>query len=333
MALVQIADVVVPEIFTPYMMVLTQEKSRLIQSGAAIVNGDLNTSLAGGGKTFNDPSWNDIPNDVDNVGDDVPANVAVPNKITSNQEIQVRLSRNQHWSAADLSAALAGSDPMQAIAQRVANYWTRRSQAAFVATMNGVFADNTANDAGDYTNDITGVFAAGVTDFSAEAVIDTALTAGDTLDSFTMLMVHSVVYAKMRKNNLIDFIRDSENGSQIARFGDLEVIVDDGLPVSANDYDSWLFGPGAIQLGIGTPKVPTEVTREALQGSGAGVEILSSRLEWVLHPAGHAYIGTAPDGGPSNAATANNLAAATSWNRVYPERKQIQIARLRTTEA
>ena len=199
--------------------------------------------------------------------------------------------------------------------------------------MTGVFADNVAGDGGDYTNDITGVFAAGVTDFSAEALIDAVATAGDSLEDFSMLMVHSVVYAKMRKNNLIDFIRDSDNDTRIARFGDLEVIIDDGMPVATQDYDSWIFGPGALQVGVGTPKVPTEVTREALQGLGAGTEVLSSRSEWILHPAGHAYVGTAPNGGPDNTAGANNLAAAGSWNRVFPERKQIKIARLRTTEA
>lgn len=332
MALVQISDVVVPEVFTPYVQLTTEEKSRLIQSGAAVRNGQFDASLAGGGLTFNDPSWNDLANDADNVGDDSET-PAVPNKLTSNTETQVRLSRNQHWKTADLSAALAGSDPSTAIANKVAGYWARRLQAAFVATMTGVFADNTANDAGDYTNDITGAFSAGVTDFSAEALIDAVATAGDSLEDFSMLMVHSIVYAKMRKNNLIDFIRDSDNDTRIARFGDLEVIVDDGLPVSTQDYDSWIFGPGAIQVGTGTPKVPTEVTREALEGAGAGTEVLSSRIESIMHPAGHAYIGTAANGGPSNAATANNLAAAASWDRVYPERKQIKIARLRTTEA
>lgn len=332
MALVQIADVVVPEVFTPYVQLTTEEKSRLIQSGAAVRNGQFDASLAGGGLTFNDPSWNDLANDVDNVGDDSETD-ATPNKLTSNQEVQVRLSRNQHWKTADLSAALAGSDPSTAIANKVAGYWARRLQAAFVATLTGVFADNTATDSGDYTNDITGAFSAGVTDFSAEALIDAVATAGDSLEDFSMLMVHSIVYAKMRKNNLIDFIRDSDNDTRIARFGDLEVIVDDGLPVSTQDYDSWIFGPGAIQIGTGTPKVPTEVTREALQGVGAGTEVLSSRIESIMHPAGHAYVGTAANGGPSNAATANNLAAAGSWDRVYPERKQIKIARLRTTEA
>jgi len=332
MALVQIADVVVPEIFTPYVQLTTEQKSRLIQSGAAVRNGQMDESLAGGGLTFNDPSWNDLADDADNVGDDSET-PATPFKLTSNQEVQVRLSRNQNWKTADLSAALAGSDPSTAIGNKVAGYWARRLQAIFVATMTGVFADNTANDAGDYTNDITGAFTAGVTDFSAEALIDAVATAGDSLEDFTMLMVHSVVYAKMRKNNLIDFIRDSDNDTRIARFGDLEVIIDDGMPVATQDYDSWIFGPGAIQVGTGTPKVPTEVDRIPLQGNGAGTETLTSRIESIMHPAGHAYIGTAANGGPSNAATANNLAAAGSWNRVFPERKQIKIARLRTTEA
>jgi hypothetical protein len=341
MAEVRISDVVVPEIFTPYMQRLTEEKSRIIQSGAAVRNGAYDAALAGGGRTFNEPAWNDLDSSdatgAENVGSDDPAVTATPQNLGSHRDIQVRLSRNNHWKTMDLSQALAGSDPMAAIAGRVAAYWVRRSQRAMVESMNGLFADNDAaptggdtHTIGDLTNDITGVFSAGVTDFSAEALIDTAVTAGDSLEDFTLLMVHSIVYAKMRKNNLIDFFRDSDNDTRIARFGDLEVIVDDGMPVTANDYDSWLFGPGAVQIGMGTPRVPTEVDREPLQGNGAGAEQLSSRLEWIIHPAGHAFIGTpASDGGPTN----TELAAATSWSRRTPERKQVKIARLRTTEA
>lgn len=332
MALVQIADVVVPEIFAPYVQLTTEQKSRLIQSGAAVRNGQFDASLAGGGLTFNDPSWNDLADDADNVGDDSET-PATPFKLTSNQEIQVRLSRNQSWKTADLSAALAGSDPSTAIANKVAGYWARRMQAMFVATMTGVFLDNDTNYSEDYTNDITGAFSAGVTDFSAEALIDAVATAGDSLEDFSMLMVHSIVYAKMRKNNLIDFIRDSDNDTRIARFGDLEVIVDDGMPVTSQDYDSWIFGPGAVQIGTGTPKVPVETDRLPLQGNGAGTETLTSRIETIIHPAGHAYTGTAPNGGPDNTASLHMLAAVASWDRVYPERKQIKIARLKTTEA
>jgi hypothetical protein len=83
---------------------------------------------------------------------------------------------------------------------------------------------------------------------------------------------------------------------------------------------------------MGSPKVPTEVWRDPAAGNGSGQEVLHSRIELCLHPVGHAYVGTPANGGPSNAATTNNLAHQDSWKRVFPERKQIKIARLKTRE-
>ncbi|HVJ14519.1 MAG TPA: hypothetical protein VM686_03725, partial [Polyangiaceae bacterium] len=233
-----------------------------------------------------------------------------------------------------------GADPMGSIAQRVAAYWARRQQAAFVATITGVFADNAAAPAGsehtqnDMTVDISGGgFVDGVTNFSAEAFIDAAVTMGDSMEDLTMVMVHSVVYSRMQKNNLIDFIPDSEGRITIPTFLGRQVIVDDGMPKTGSVYDSWLFGAGAVRLGVGSPAVPTEVQRIAGAGNGGGQEVLYNRVEWALHPVGLKYAGTSPNGGPTNAATSNNLAAAGSWMRVYPERKQIKIARLITREA
>ena len=83
---------------------------------------------------------------------------------------------------------------------------------------------------------------------------------------------------------------------------------------------------------MGSPKVPTEVDRKPAAGNGGGQDILFNRTEWIIHPVGHAYAGTPPNGGPSNASTTNNLAHADSWKRVFSERKQIRIARLITRE-
>ncbi len=337
----QIADVVVPEIFTPYVQQLTEDKARIIQSGIAARDPAIDELLAGGGLTFNVPSFRDLDNDTDRVStdtsvDDFAGGTArpVPLKTQTDQEIAVRLSRNNSWSSADLAATLAGSDPMDSIVSRVAFYWTRRLQAAFVATMNGVIADNTANDAGDYTNDVSGgSYVAGVTDFSAEAFIDAAVTMGDSMEDLTGVVVHSVVFSRMQKNNLIDFIPDARGEIQIPTFLGREVVIDDNMPVTSNVYDTWIFGSGAIRIGVGSPKVPTAVEREEGGGNGGGQEILYSRQLWALHPAGHAYTGTSPDGGPGNSAGSNDLANAGSWNRVFPERKQIKFARLVTREA
>jgi hypothetical protein len=262
--LTQVADIVVPAIFTPYVQQLTEEKARLVQSGALARDALMDQMLAGGGLTFNMPSFRDLDNDADNVSTDDVADIIVasfsggtpnprldstPLKIETDTEIAVRLSRNNSWSSADLAAALAGADPLDAIASRVAFYWTRRLQAIFIATWNGVIADNVANDTGDYQNDISGGgFIDGVTNFSAEAFLDAAVTMGDSMEDLTLVMVHSVVFNRMQKNNLIDFIPDARGEIQIPTFLGREVIVDDGLPNATSIHDTWLFGSGATRL-------------------------------------------------------------------------------------
>jgi len=361
----QVDDVVVPELFTPYVQQLTEEKARLIQSGAMARNALMDSLLAGGGLTFNVPSWIDIDADADNVStDDIADRIAAtiagawpgtgldsqPEDVNSAQEIAVRLSRNNSWNSADLAAALAGDDPMNSIASRVAYYWARRLQKAFIATWQGVSKDNGASDSGDYANDISGglggAFVDGVTNFSAEAYLDAKVTMGDSMEDLAMVMVHSTVYNRMQKNNLIDFIPDARGEVQIPVFLGSEVIVDDGMPSGtstvlddgtagdAGTFETWLFGAGATQLGVSTPKVATEVERQASSGNGGGSETLHSRAEWSIHPVGHAFSASSPaNGGPSNAATTNNLNIATSWDRVFGERKQVKFARLITREA
>lgn len=346
MAIVQIADVIVPEVFTPYVQQMTTDKSALVASGAMVVDPLLNNLLLGGGLTFNIPSWKDIStSDADSVSSD-----AVPGgsdgtalDIGTSKEIAVRLSRNVEFQAANLAASLAGSDPMESIANRVAAWRERRLQAAFVATMTGVFADNAAAPAGtehttgDMTNDISGSsFTDGVTNFSAEEFINAKLTMGDSLEKLTLVMVHSVVYGRMLKNNLIDFIPDSEGKPTIAVFMGARVIVDDTMPRSSNVYNTWLFGEGAVRLGQGVPQTgpATEVYRYPKAGNGGGADSLHNRWEWIIHPTGVKFaVGSPASGGPSNASSSGNLAHVDSWVRVYPERKQIPIARLITREA
>ncbi len=337
----QISDVVTPEIFTPYVQQLTEEKSRLVQSGVLARSLMLDAELAGGGLVFNAPSWRDLDNDADRVSTDTahsdyggPASPN-PQKIGTSLEKAVRLSRNQSWSDADLTSALAGDDPMEAIASRVAEYRARRLQAAFVATINGVLADNAAaptgtdtHEAGDLTNDQS------ASPFSPERFIDTAVLLGDSAEDVSIVFMHSVIYASAQKQNLIDFIPDARGEIMIPTYLGRQVVVDDGMPVtqpvSENVYDTWLFGAGAVQLGVGSPRVPTAIQRHEDAGNGGGQSVLHNRWEWCIHPVGHAFIATPPDGGPANGTGAGELANAASWSRVFPERKQIKFARLQS---
>lgn len=359
----QIADVIVPAVFTPYTQQLTMEKTAIVQSGIAARDDFLDNLLAGGGLTFTVPSWQDIGDPAENVSSDNPVTTSTPNITQASAEVAVRLSRNASWSTMRLATALAGADPMQSIASRVSDYWVRRLQRAFVAVCQGIFANNALADptlgrsgqlginAGygkqnDLTHDISGSsFTAGVTNFSAAAFIDTATLLGDAAEDVTAVFMHSIVYSTAQKNNLIDFIPDAEGHVNIPTFLGRRVIVDDGMPNPAGDssagaqtaagiYHTWLVGPAAFRLGVGTPIVPTEIFRYPDQGNGAGSDVLYNRVEWCIHPVGHAYVGSpSSQGGPTNAATAGNLAYQTSWVRVFPERKQIKLARLITRES
>ena len=339
MAAVQLTDVIVPEIFTPYTQLMTEQKSALIRSGAVVMDAELSSFLQGAGTTFNKPFFNDLSDVAQNISNDNPADFSSPQGINTGSEIQVRLSRNQSWSSMDLVSQLIAKDPMDAIANRVSDYWVRRYQDIFVATMKGVFADNDAAPAAsehvqfDLTHDISGSsFGNGVTTFSAESFVDATLTMGDRMGYLSMIMVHSIVYARMQKNDMIDYIQDSVTGDSIPTFRGRTVVVDDGVPHTGGVFESWLFGQGAVVMGAGSPKVPTEAIRVPSAGNGGGQETLHNRVELAMHPVGHQFAATYTTGGPTNAATSGNLAHAASWKRVFGERKMIRIARLKTRE-
>lgn len=352
----QLQDVIIPEVFTPYTYLRTEEKSRLIQSGMLTRSPELDAALAGAGLTFKMPGFNDLDNDAERISTDdsvpfagpygsdgatvtLPAGQAFPpnpRKITTFTHTAVRLSRNNSWSSMDLVATLAGVDPMNVIGDRVADYWARRLQAAFVAMWRGVCRNNDASYGGDYTMDVSGsAFVDGVTNFSAAAFLDAAQTMGDSQNYLTGMMVHSVIYNRMQKNNLIDFIPDSEGRVNIPVFLGHQVVIDDGMPRNGNVYETWLFGEGASVMGRGSAKVPTEVDRKPGGGNGGGQDVLYSRVEWSLHPVGHGFVGiNIPEGGPANTGTAGpDLDEATSWGRAFRERKMIKFARLITREA
>lgn len=338
--LTRIADIVVPEVFAGYVQTLTQEKSRLVQSGALVVDERLSANLVGGGLTFNEPFYHDLLSTDGDHGENISTDkgpASTPDNIQAATEIQIRMSRNKSWGSADLTAALAGNDPMNAIANRVADWRVRRLQSAWLATMKGVFTTNDAAPAGGSTHvakDLTLDISAGsgaAAKFSASAFISATGLMGDSMGQLTMVMMHSIVYQQLQRLNLIDFIPDARGEVNIAYYQGREVIVDDGMPFNSTTgvFETFLIGAGATALGVGSPKVPVAVKRNEEMNNGAGEEILFNRWEWIIHPVGHAWKGSAASkGGPTNL----ELAAAGSFNRVFRERKQIRIARLITKE-
>lgn len=317
MAKTLISDVIVPEVFNPYVVNRTTELSALYQSGIIATNPELQKLAAGGGRTINMPFWNDLDGD-DEVLSDTEA--LTPAKINAGQDVAVKLFRGKAWATNDLASALAGSDPMAAIGDLAANYWTRRMQATTIAVLNGVFASTSMSG-----NQID--FTEGGTNTEAKAdgknIIEGSQLLGDAQGGLTAIVVHSRVYSNLKIMRLLDYHIDPATNTEFATFDGKRVIVDDGVPVSGGAYTSYLFGTGAIGYADGTPSdEQTEMDRDSL----AGDDILINRKHMILHPRGVAFKSAQVAGSsPSNA----ELSLADNWNRVY-NKKQIRIVKMIT---
>ena len=310
MAGTTLTDVIVPELFTPYVTRRTMELSALFQSGIVTNNAEFDRLASEAAPIHNMPFFEDLTGDSEAVieGQDLTAN-----KIASNKDVSVTIRRAMMWSATDLSAALAGSDPMAAIGDLVAGFWARDMQKELINLLTGVFSASTMTN---HVLDVSAEEGAGA-NISASVFIDALQKLGDAQGNLTAVAMHSATKSYLKKQNLITTERDSTS-VEFEAYQGRRVIVDDGCPVSGDVYTTYLFGQGAIALGNGNPVgfVATEVDRDKKKGSG--VDYLINRRTFILHPRGIAYQKASQTN--VETPTREELAKATNWKRVYEDK-------------
>lgn len=321
-------DVIVPELFTPYVLNRTMELSALFNSGIVSNNAEFDALASQASPLVTMPFFEDLTGESEQVieGEDL-----TDNKITSNKDVATVIRRAKMWSSTDLAAALAGADPMKAIGDLVAQFWARDMQKELVAILNGVFGTipevkepQKAAETRLASNllDITGSSGAAA-NWSGSAFIDAEQKLGDAKAQLTGICMHSATEAYLKKQNLIETVQPS-NDVAFGTYQGKRVIIDDGCPYDSKtkSYTTYLFGNGAVALGNGNPVgfVPTETDRAKRKGSG--VDYLINRRTTILHPRGVAFTNAnvAKTEGPSRV----ELADPTNWNPVY-EPKQIRI--------
>lgn len=342
MASTQLADVIIPVVYMSYSAVDGPELTAFFQSGVAVRNAALDNAFTAGGTVAHMPFWKDLDATVEpNYTTDNPADVAVPNKVVAAEMIARVANMNQGYSAADLVAELAGSNPMQRIRNRFGTYWSRQFQRRLIKLCVGVYAHNLATDNGDMISNIAtedANNATAVNIFSRVAFTTAVFTLGDHFGRIAAIAVHSVVFKRMVDNDDIQFRPPSTPDPNLPLEAQAQpfylgkrVIVDDGLPVVAGavsgfKYTSILFGEGFIGFGENLPLNPVESYRRPDQGNGGGIEQLWERKSWVLHPFGHVFTSAAVAG---QSPTFADMANAANWSRVI-ERKNVPVAYLVT---
>lgn len=311
----RIADVIVPEVFNPYVIQRTAELSALSQAGIISNNPELDRLAGTGGRLINMPYWNDLSGADEVLTDD---GALTPGKITAGQDVAALFMRGKAWSVNDLAKALSGDDPMAAIGDLVAAYWARRRQTLLFSILKGVFASESM--AGNLHDISTATSNSGADALiSGATFLDAAQKMGDAKEKLTAVGMHSAVATYLAKKDLIEFRPDSEGKPTLKYFLGKRVIEDDGCPYNSNTSVcvTYLFGEGAIGLGNGAAPVPTETDRDSL----AGDDILINRQHFLLHPRGVKWTDTNVVGSsPTNA----EAEIAANWTRVY-ENKNIRI--------
>jgi hypothetical protein len=292
------------------------ELSALFTSGIVAHSADFDRLASEAAPLHNMPFFEDLSGDSENVVEGASLTAA---KITSKVDVSTTIRRPKMWSATDLSAALAGKDPMAAIGSLVARYWARDMQKELINTLNGVFGSytdtnsNTVTPLADHILDISGE-TGNAAKISASAFIDACQLLGDAQGELTAVVMHSATKAYLKKQNLIQTERDSTS-VEFDTYQGRRVIVDDGCPVANGVYTTYLFGNGAVAYGNGSPVrfVPTELDRDKKLGSG--VDYLINRKAFILHPRGIKFTNLVR----ANAETVSRaeLANAKNWERVY----------------
>lgn len=326
-----LSDIIVPELFNPYVINKTMELSALVESGIVANDAEFDRLASQAAQTVNLPFYTDLSGESESVieGSDLSAD-----KIATKKDVAVILRRAKMWSATDLSAALSGKDPMEAIASLVASFWSRDMQKELIAVLKGIFGTYTP-DGGSATTklsdnilDISSKSGANAK-WSGAAFIDAQQLLGDAKSQLTAVAMHSAVEAALRKQDLIE-TQTPSNAMPFDTYMGKRIIIDDGCPFTGTGdnrvFSTYLFGDGAIALGNGSPTgfVATEADRDKKKGSG--VDYLINRKTYILHPRGVKF--TAADVTNSESPTRVELANAENWEPVY-DTKQIRIVEFR----
>ena len=154
MATTQLADVIVPKVFTPYTMEMSISTNALIQRNIITIDPRLSALLDGGGQTINIPFSKSLARGASKVGTSDPADLITATKLSTDEMIGARSFRTEAWSNAELAGLLAGINPSDLVGNDIAEYWNFNYQQVLLSQLAGVFADNVANDGGDMVTDI-----------------------------------------------------------------------------------------------------------------------------------------------------------------------------------
>lgn len=332
-----IDELFLPEAWYATLIQLTGIKSRLFQSGAVYRSAEIDAQITGAGTTWDVPFVNDLTGEDQVIVDDKSAPLTASG-LTGGQATGTKLYRGNKWSTADIAAWATGIDPAMTIVERIGAWWDRKFQRHMIRVLDGCFGSygTTPPTNADFYNDQQLLIYAtnGGSDIAHQLTGDTfidALTlAGDDLDATALAIMHSDTLRSLEKQDLIEFIKPSEDVT-IRVYQGHEVITDDGmpkyvagqtppgytspLPSNANNmYATYVLGANSIAFGEGSIKDTEAFATQRDEDNS--ITNIYSRRSFGIQPFGANWTNTVKSQKtPTNANLSNNLNWTRAWDQ------------------
>ena len=295
------SDVIIPEVFTPYVIQQTTQRDSFLASGVVAPMAELNATE--GGDFVNIPFFNaNLSGDFEVLSD---SSSLSPSKIGTGKQVGVILHRGKAFESRDLAAMAAGADPMAAIGQKIGAFIANQRQKDLLSCLGGVFGsvNSTTSSAALFDLTIDGGSGDTPTVLSPRHVAKAKALLGDQGDKLTAVCVHSAVYYDLVERRLVDYVlaSDGNGGSATASGGTiapayggentvptycgLRVIVSDDVQTAGSgastEYATYFFTQGAVASGE-QAGLTTETDRDILAKSDA----MAIDLHYCYHPVG-----------------------------------------------
>ena len=335
------SDVIIPEIFTPYVIEQSTQRNAFLASGVVQPMAELNATE--GGDFVNVPFFKaNLSGDLEVLTDSTSL---TPGKIQADKQVGVILHRGRAFETRDLAALASGADPMAAIGQKVGEYVANQQQIDLYKCLEGVFGSLTGSDSPAF--DALRFDTSGATALGPRQVAKARALLGDQGDKLTAVAMHSACYYDLVERKAIDYVTATDarvtassaaagsitalnafGGSIASAYGGdvsvptfmgMRVIVSDDITNSAGNYACYFFTNGAVASGE-QAAMRTETDRDILAKSDA----MSIDMHYLYHPIGAKWAVSTVN--PTRA----QLATVGNWSKVY-ETKNIGITRATIT--
>ena len=294
------SDIIIPEIFTPYVSEQTTQRDAFLASGVVQPMAELNATE--GGDFINIPFWKaNLTGDFEVLSDSTSL---TPGKITADKQVGVVLHRGRAFEGRDLAAlAAGGADPMAAIGAKLGEYIANQRQKDLIASLQGVFGSLNANTSASAFFDLTidSESTDTPTALSPRHVAEARAILGDQGEKLTAICMHSKCFYDLVERRAVDYVAAGDTnagatasgGTIAAAYGEvnvptymgLRVIVSDDVETAGSgastEYATYFFTQGAVASGeqAGTE---IETDRDILAKSDA----MAVDLHYCYHPVG-----------------------------------------------